>query len=77
MSFDEFEDAFVWRCDGCGLSAEFERGPPGTFRACVDELKSRGWRISRDRYSDWDHRCAKCKAEAYKGILDRPLRRVK
>jgi hypothetical protein len=59
-----------------GLTAEFERGQPGNFRACVDELKARGWRISRERYGEWDHRCAKCKAKADAGLLDRPLRRV-
>jgi hypothetical protein len=59
---DEYEDGFVWRCDGdCGLTAEFDRGPPGTFRACVDELKSRGWQIHRDRHGEWTHRCGKCR----------------
>jgi hypothetical protein len=76
MSFDEFEDCFVWRCDGCGLTAEFTRGQPGTFRAAVDELKARGWRISRDRHGEWNHRCAKCAKAVDAGILDRTLRRV-
>jgi hypothetical protein len=77
MSMDEFEDCFIWTCDGgCGLTAEFARGQPGTFRAAVDELKSRGWRISRDRHGEWDHRCGKCKAKVDVGLLDRPLRRV-
>jgi hypothetical protein len=26
MSMDEYEDAFVFHCDGCGLTAEFARG---------------------------------------------------
>jgi hypothetical protein len=58
---DEFEDAFRWICDGCDLSAEFDRGPPGTFRACVDELKSRGWQIYRGQHGEWTHRCGKCR----------------
>ena len=29
MSMDEYEDAFVFRCDGCGLTAEFARGGAG------------------------------------------------
>jgi hypothetical protein len=49
MSMDEYEDCFIFRCDGCGLTAEFARGAPGSFMACVGEIKDRGWRISRDQ----------------------------
>jgi hypothetical protein len=42
----------VFSCDGCGLEAQFERGGPGTFMACVSEIKHRGWRIIRDD-GDW------------------------
>ena len=42
MSMSEYEDCFIFQCDGCGLSAEFERGGPGSFMACVGEIKSRG-----------------------------------
>ena len=82
MSMSEYEDCFIWTCDGCGLQAEFERGGPGSFMACVGELKARGWRISRDQDGDWDHRCARCKAKVAADLLNRPfggskLQRVK
>lgn len=77
MSMTEYEDAFVFRCDGgCGLTCEFERGGPGSFMACVGEIKDRGWRIDRDRYGDFGHKCASCWRKGNEGILDRPLRRV-
>ncbi len=73
---DEDELFFTWHCDGCGLSATFQRGGAGSFMACVDELKHRGWRISR-RDGEWDHRCGKCRKTAVAELLDRPLRSVK
>ncbi len=75
MSFSEYPDALIWECDTCGLQAQF---PPTSFWAGLDEIKSRGWRITRDG-EGWLHYCAKCKAKADEGILDRPsnkLRRV-
>ncbi|MGA7634796.1 MAG: hypothetical protein WCB11_28860 [Terriglobales bacterium] len=82
MSMDEYEDCFVFRCDGCGLTAQFQRGGPGSFMACVGEIKDRGWRIGRDQYGDWDHRCGRCKAKASADLLNKPfggskLQRVK
>lgn len=75
---DEFEECFIWRCDGDrGLTAEFQRGGPGSFRACVDELKSRGWRIFRDRHGEWHHRCGKCKADVAANILDSKVRSLR
>ena len=46
MSFDEWDDAFVWRCDDCHLTVEF---PARDFYSCVAELKARGWQMIRDR----------------------------
>jgi hypothetical protein len=68
--FEEHEDCFVWRCENCGLRAEF---PPSNFFACKDELKARGWRIWRDREGDWNHLCGKCVRKEAKGVhvLDR------
>ena len=59
MSMDEYEDAFVFRCDGCGLTAEFQRGGPGSFMACVGEIKDAGladrprsvWRLGSPLWS--------------------------
>lgn len=85
MSMSEYEDCFVFQCNGCGLSAELARGGPGTFMAAVGEIKSRGWRIVRED-GDYSHFCgnAECrKAVAKKQsaiaaeLLDRPLRSVK
>jgi hypothetical protein len=57
MSFEEYEDCFVWQCDDCSLRAEF---PPGDFWGALAELKARGWRIWREE-DGWTHRCARCK----------------
>ena len=73
MSMDEYEDCFVWSAMVAD-SAEFRaRWPWESFMACVGEMKDRGWRISRDQYGDWDHRCGRCKAKASADILDRPF----
>jgi hypothetical protein len=69
MSFYEYDDCFVWRCDHCSRSAEF---PPGNFWSCVAELKSRGWTFSRDDEGSWSHRCRNCQKSAAE-ILDMPL----
>jgi hypothetical protein len=85
MAMSEYEDCFVFACNGCGLTAEFERGGPGTFMACVGEIKSRGWRIVRAG-DDWEHFCsdrdcraavAKKAVEGAKRLLDQPFRSVK
>ena len=85
MSMSEYEDAFVFICNGCGLQAEFERGGPGAFMACVSEIKSRGWRIVRED-GDYSHFCSgkECRASVAKKqsaraaeLLDRPFRSVK
>ena len=72
MSFDEYDDSFVWRCDDCRLTVEF---PTGDFYACLGELKARGWRMTRDdRDRVWSHKCGKCVRKAAEvSILDRPL----
>jgi hypothetical protein len=68
MSFEEFPDCFVWRCNGCQLTVEFA---PGNFYACVAELKSRGWLFERDNESrDWSHRCGKCKLADAERIMN-------
>jgi hypothetical protein len=75
MSMAEYEDCFIFSCDGCGLTAEFQRGGPGSFMACVDEIKNRGWRISRDGDGDYSHRCGRCRKGEAARLLDQPLRR--
>jgi hypothetical protein len=62
MSFDEYDDSFVWKCDFCGRSAEF---PPGDFWSALAELKSRGWLISREE-DGWTHRCSRCRGRSTK-----------
>jgi hypothetical protein len=69
VSFEEFEECFVWRCGACGLSVEF---PPHNFSACWAELKSRGWRAKRDAYDGgWSHNCARCERKAVAEIMNR------
>ena len=77
MSFSENEDCFEWSCDGCGLTAEFKRGGRGSFMCCVDEIKLRGWLISRTRDGDWSHYCAKCRRKSAASILDMPSNKVR
>jgi hypothetical protein len=70
--FTEYADCFCWSCDACGLEAEFPRSRD--FYECKDQLKARGWRITRHDREGWLHRCAKCvRAEAAEvvNILDR------
>jgi len=76
MSFSEYEVCFEWRCDGCGLTVEF---PPHNFSACWAELKSRGWRASRDTEEDgvsWSHKCGRCARKAVAELLNRKPRAV-
>jgi hypothetical protein len=41
MSFEEYSDCFVWRCNGkdCGKEVFFK---PHDFMGCVAELRARG-----------------------------------
>lgn len=71
MSFQEFEDAFVWTCDRCGLRAEF---PPNDFWGALAQLKSRRWEIDRDE-EGWGHVCGRCRKTGAE-ILDMPVKRV-
>ena len=58
MSLDEYEDKFVWICNGCEITVQFSRDED--FYACVHELKLRGWRITRGQSGEWLHRCSRC-----------------
>jgi hypothetical protein len=76
MSFEEFEDRFVWTCGGCGLAVEFA---PHNFMGCWNELKSRGWRARREAGEEgvgWGHSCGRCARKVDAGILDRKPRAV-
>ena len=76
MSFEEFEDRFVWTCDSCGLSVEF---PPGSFMTCWTELKARGWRATREQAGeevDWSHKCGRCARKAVAELMNRKPRAV-
>jgi len=37
VSFEEYPEAFLWRCDKCGYEVAFK---PHDFYACVAELKA-------------------------------------
>jgi hypothetical protein len=77
MSFSEYEDCFEWRCEGCGLTAEFAREGAGSFMSAVGELKSRGWLIERgSEYGEWHHHCAKCRRERGAKLLEMPFGKV-
>ena len=68
MSFDEYDDCFVWRCDRCSQKAVF---PPGNFWAGLAEIKSRGWEIDRNE-DGWSHCCARCKKSSTE-IMNMPV----
>jgi hypothetical protein len=70
--FSEFDDCFQWKCDKCGLTAEFA---PGDFYRALGELKARGWGIVRDD-DGWAHYCAKHKRSAAQ-ILDMPSNKLR
>ena len=76
MSFEEFEDRFVWTCGGCGLSVEFA---PQNFMGCWNELKARGWRARREQDGDgvdWSHKCGRCSRKAVAEFMNRKPRAV-
>jgi len=60
MSFEEWDIAFLWRCDKCGYEVMFK---PHDFMGCVAELRARGWsfHLNDDEGGrDWTHSCANC-----------------
>jgi hypothetical protein len=69
MSFEEFDDCFVWRCDRCKREAIF---PPDDFWGAVRELKSRGWLFERDE-DGWSHTCSRCRKTMGAEILGMPV----
>jgi hypothetical protein len=77
--FEETDDAFIWRCNACGLRANF---PPHDFWRALSELKARGWKIERGQEpgeeDDWVHYCRKChrarSASNVAALLDRKPR---
>jgi hypothetical protein len=68
----EYDDCFIWKCDGCPHEAVF---PVHDFWSALAQLKARGWQITRDE-DGWDHRCPKCKRERSASILDMKPKRV-
>jgi hypothetical protein len=71
MSFEEFDDCFLWICDDCGKQVAFK---PRHFSDCVDELKERGWGFSREP-EGWRHSCAFCRHKKQKEQGDLMSRR--
>ena len=75
MSFEEWNDVFIWRCDQCGKEAIF---PPSDFFERVDELKARSWSFHRNDDGTWDHSCGRCvQKHRQTNILDRTIKSVK
>ena len=72
--FEEYEDGFVWKCKGCGLTAEFERSDG--FSRCWAELKRRGWRAQRHDLFGWTHNCGRCERAAVEEFMNRKPRAV-
>ena len=76
MSFSEYEECFIWRCDDCGLEAEFA---PRDFMTCWGELRARGWHAKREQAGDevdWSHKCARCERKAVAELMNRKPRAV-
>ena len=59
MSFEDWEDCFIWRCDGKDCRKEVIFAPTD-FWGCVAEMKSGGWRFYRHDDGDWHHFCQRC-----------------
>jgi hypothetical protein len=75
MSFTEYDDAFVWRCDGkdCTKEVFFK---PHDFMGCVAELRARGWSFHcDDEDRTWTHRCGRCRKPLAE-LLKMPLKEV-
>jgi hypothetical protein len=75
MSFEEWSDCFIWRCDKCGHEVVFK---PHDFWGCVAELKSRGWGFSREDGEDgysWSHSCPRHR-KTLAQVLAMPLKQT-
>jgi hypothetical protein len=80
VSFEEWDIAFLWRCDTCGYEVAFK---PRNFYACVDELKERGWLFSLEEETGhegwgrtWHHYCQRCRrGRQQTSIMDRTFSR--
>jgi hypothetical protein len=73
MSFFEYDDCFVWRCNGdCGKEVIFK---PHDFMGCVAELRSRGWSFHcDDEDRTWTHYCQRCRHKHQSvSIFDRTI----
>jgi hypothetical protein len=71
MTFREYDDCFIWRCDKCHHEAVF---PPGNFWSCVAELKARRWEFIRDdEGGDWSHKCPECRKASEVNVLEMVL----
>jgi hypothetical protein len=58
VSFSEYSDCFVWRCDGCPKEVAFK---PHDFMGCVAELRARNWSFHcDDEDRTWTHYCQQC-----------------
>ena len=70
---DESAEGYTWKCDSCGLVAEF---PPFDFWRAVNELKARGWSFWRTDEGGWQHSCGKCarnERERSKNLMSMPV----
>lgn len=75
MSFEEWTDVFIWRCDTCGKEVMF---PPSDFFARVSELKARSWSFHHNDDGTWDHTCGRCRHKHQQtNIMDRQFKTVK
>ena len=79
MSFSEYSDCFVWRCNGKHCGGKEVVFPPKDFFGCVTELKGRSWSFYRDEETnDWTHYCAFCAHKHRQtSIMDQHIRTVK
>jgi DNA-directed RNA polymerase subunit RPC12/RpoP len=75
LSFEEWTDVFLWRCDQCGKEVMFK---PHDFMSCVAELKARHWSFHHNDDGTWDHSCGQCNHKHQQtSIMDRTIKSVK
>ena len=59
MTIENMDDAygFVVNCDFCPDYFEYESED---FLEVVEEVKSRGWKFSKNEKGEWTHKCVAC-----------------
>ena len=58
---------FMLSCDTCSFYQEYEWG--SNWHGFIEEAKRDGWRLKKNKYSEWEHYCPVC-VEKFRGKED-------